>query len=121
MPYRKRIFIIIVLGVFVISYVFFALNYFLLKDQINILEVRQENTETNVKVVHFMSLFIKEVLQSDQEVDFETRLSLENAVRDLKDEEIKKEWDDFTKSNSEIEAQNNVKSLLGVLIDKIQE
>lgn len=119
MPHRTRISIIVLLGLLIISDAFFALNYFLVKKERDTLESKQIEADTNTKVVHFMSLFVKEVLQSDKEVDFETRLSLENAVRDLKDEEIKKEWDRFTGSNSEVEAQNSVKRLLGILVDKI--
>ncbi|MEI8175216.1 MAG: hypothetical protein WCG28_04675 [bacterium] len=78
-------------------------------------------TELNEKVISFASMFINKVLKSEKEVDFETRLSLENAVRDLKDEEVMSEWQNFTASKTEIEAQNSVKKLLGILISKIQK
>ena len=44
----------------------------------------------------------------------ETRLSLENAVRDLKDEEIMAEWQNFIASKTEADAQTSVKKLLGI-------
>ena len=53
-------------------------------------------------------------------MDFETRLSLENAVRDLKDKEVMEEWQNFTGSKTEAEAQNSVKKLLGILINKVR-
>ena len=66
-------------------------------------------------------MFIKDVLQADKEVDFETRLKLENAVRDLKDQEILAGWQSFIDSKTEQDAQSNVKKLLGILISKIQK
>jgi hypothetical protein len=54
-------------------------------------------------------------------VDFDTRLSLENGVRDLKDPEIMAEWQNFTGSKTEADAQNSVKKLLEMLVDKIQK
>ena len=85
------------------------------------IKINQSKVEINTKVINFTSLFVKKVLQADSEVDFETRLSLENAVRDLKDDEIMKEWQNFTGSKTEAEAQNSVKKLLGILINKIQK
>lgn len=73
----------------------------------------------NVKVVNFASLFVSRVLQADREVDFETRLMLENAVRELKDAEILEQWRRFVESGSEAEAQGEVKKLLALLIAKI--
>jgi hypothetical protein len=73
----------------------------------------------NVKVVNFASLFVNRVLQADREVDFETRLMLENAVRELKDAEILEQWRRFVESGSEAEAQGEVKKLLALLIAKI--
>lgn len=117
---KNRIAFIVILGVLIVSNVFFGLNYFLLKNTVQNLELKQLKVDTNTKVLHFTSLFIKEVLQSEKEVNFETRLLLENAVRDLKDEEIRGEWERFTSSNTETEAQESVKRLLGILIEKIQ-
>jgi len=54
-------------------------------------------------------------------LDFETRLSLENSVRDLNDPEIMAEWQNFTNSKTEADAQTSVKTLLGILISKIQK
>ena len=118
---KKRIFIIIVIGVLVISNVFFALNYFSVSKELETTKATESKTELNTKVINFTSLFIKKVLQANIEVDFETRLSLENAVRDLKDPEIMSEWQKFTASSTEAEAQNSVKRLLGILINKIQK
>jgi len=75
----------------------------------------------NKNVVGFMQIFIKQVLKNDKGVDFETRLKLETAVRDLKDEQILASWQKFTDSKTEAEAQSNVKDLLEILADKIKQ
>jgi len=121
MESKKRIVLIIVIGALVIGNVFFALNYFLLNRELNTAYSIRDKAEVNTKVLNFASMFVKKVLQADKEVDFETRLSLENAVRDLKDKEIMEEWQNFTGSKTEGEAQNSVKKLLEILINKIQK
>jgi predicted MPP superfamily phosphohydrolase len=121
METNKRVLLIIVFGALLIGTVFFGLKYYFLSREIHELMSTQAKVETNEKVLTFTSLFIKKVLQADKEVDFETRLSLENAVRNLEDPEIMALWRDFVGSKTEKEAQENVKKLLGVLIDKIQK
>lgn len=118
---KNRIVLMIVIGVLVIGNAFFAPNYFFASKDLQEIKSTQSKTELNGKVVNFTSMFIKKVLQANTEVDFETRLSLENAVRDLKDEQIMAEWQNFTNSKTEAEAQNSVKKLLGILVEKIQK
>ena len=120
MESKKRIVLIIVIGALLIGNVFFAFNYFFLYQDLQTLSAEKDKTETNGRVLNFASMFVKKVLQADSEVDFETRLSLENAVRDLKDKEVMEEWQNFTGSKTEMEAQNSVKKLLEILISKIQ-
>lgn len=71
------------------------------------------------RIVNFTKLFIKKVLVVEGEVDFETRLELENAVRALNDEEIKQQWQKFIESSSEEDAQGQVKVLLSLLMKRI--
>lgn len=73
----------------------------------------------NTMTLNFMKMFIKKVIKSDKEVDFETRLKLENAVRELNDPTILAQWQKFVNSQAEAEAQKNVKDLLEILIDKV--
>lgn len=105
----------------VVGNLFFGYNYFNNYKELKALQTIHIKTELNQKIISFASLFIKKVLQADKEVDFETRLSLENAVRELKDEEIMAEWQNFIGSKTEAEAQNSVKKLLEILINKIQK
>ncbi|MFA6520614.1 MAG: hypothetical protein WCT44_03350 [Candidatus Paceibacterota bacterium] len=118
---NKRALYLIIFGVLLVGNVFFALNYFTTKAELQEIQSTTTKAVLNEKVVNFASMFIKQVLQADKEVDFETRLSLENAVRDLKDEQIMAEWQKFVGSKTEAEAQNSVKRLLGILIGKIQK
>lgn len=119
--HKERIAIVIIIAALVIGNVFFSFNYFTLSKELVKVTSTQSKIEVNQKVINFASLFIKKVLQSNTEVDFETRLSLENAVRELKDEEIMAEWQNFLRSKTEAEAQSSVKKLLGILITKIQK
>ena len=118
---KKRIFIIIVFGILIIVNVFLAFKYVSIAKELQEVKSNQTKVEFNSNVINFTSMFIKKVLQANIEVDFETRLSLENAVRGLKDEEIMTEWQNFTGSKTEAEAQNSVKKLLGILVAKIKK
>lgn len=121
MPNPKRVFIIIIIGVLLIGDAFFGINYFFNYQELQALKSKESKVELNQKVVDFTSMFIKKVLQADKEVDFETRLTLENAVRGLKDEKIMAEWQNFIGSKTERDAQNSVKKLLEILVSKIQK
>ena len=121
MENKNRVFIIIIISALIVGNVLFGLNYFLAYQELKTIKSVQSKVDVNEGVVNFASLFVKKVLQADTEVDFETRLSLENAVRNLKDEAIMAEWQNFIKSKTEKEAQDSVKMLLGILIDKIQK
>ena len=79
-----------------------------------------QTQKTNDKVLEFTKLFIGKVLKAKTEVDFETRLKLENAVRNLEDKEIMIEWSKFIESKTEDGAQEEVKNLLEMLINKIK-
>jgi predicted negative regulator of RcsB-dependent stress response len=76
--------------------------------------------ETNRKVLDFAKMFIDDVLKADGEIDFDTRLKLESAVRSLEDKTIFDAWQRFTGSSTERQAQDAVKDLLSVLVAKIQ-
>lgn len=79
-----------------------------------------ENQKINEKVLDFTKFFIEKVLKAEAEVDFETRLKLETSVRDLNNEEILTQWKKFTESETENQAQEEVKNLLEILIKNIK-
>lgn len=121
MTKEKHIFCIVLISVLIIGNIFFGFNYYINQKNLSNIESKKEKIEFNKKVIDFTSLFIKKVLQADKEVDFETRLSLENGIRDLKDKEIMAEWQNFIGSKTETEAQNSVKKLLEILVEKMHK
>ena len=80
-----------------------------------------EREKTNTKILDFMKVFIDKVVQNDREVDFDTRLDLENRVRELNNQQILDQWNRFTKSGSEAQAQAEVKKLLLLLIAEAEK
>ncbi|MBU2109851.1 hypothetical protein KKB71_02800 [Patescibacteria group bacterium] len=119
MANQKTILIIILLVL--AGSVFFGVKYFAVQKELQQTKTVLETQKTNEKVLEFTKLFIDKVLKAETEVDFETRLKLENAVRNLNDEEILSQWQKFTESKTEAEAQKQVKNLLEVLVNKINK
>ena len=117
---KKRIIFIAVIGMLVVGNAYFALKASSLNGELSAAKKETVAFNRNEKVINFSSLFIDSVLKSGNEVDFDIRLKLENAVRDIKDDEILAQWDKFVKSKTEMEAQEEVKNLLSLLMKKIQ-
>lgn len=115
---KKTIVLIIIVLILAAGNVYFGLNYFLINKEV--MEAREslQKQQLNTKVINFSRLFVEKVLKAEQDISFEERLSLENAVRDLNDKEILTQWEKFTESKTESEAQENVKDLLDVLTKK---
>ena len=109
----------LIIALLIFSNGFFVVEYLEMDNKMNKMSVSLGEVEINDKVLFFSKLFIKEVLQSDGEVSFESRVDLENAVRETEDEEIMSKWKEFTNSKTAPEAQVIVKDLLSILIGKI--
>lgn len=77
--------------------------------------------EANAKrpIAEFNRMFVEKVLKAPGEVSFETRLELENSVRNLGDAEILAQWNKFVNAADEREAQAQVKELLKILAVKM--
>jgi len=56
---------------------------------------------------------------SNQEVDFNTRLTLETMVRNLNDKDILNQWEKFTQASDNQNASTEAKKLLDLLVKKI--
>ena len=82
-------------------------------------KIANERTVSD-KILSFDRLFIENVLKAKGEVSFEDRLQLENAVRDLNDDEILTAWNAFVNSKTQDQAQDAVRYLLGLLARKIK-
>ena len=117
---KKRIIFIAVMGMLIVGNVYSALKASSLNGELSVAKKEISSFNRNAKVINFSRLFIDNVLKTGKEVDFDTRLNLENAVRDIKDDELLAQWNKFTKSQTESDAQNEVKNLLDLLMKKIQ-
>lgn len=117
---KQEVIIIIFVLILIVGNVFFGGQYFNAEKQLKIAQKSLSNQKANEKVINFSKLFVDEVLRSENEISFEVRLKLENAVRNTNDKNIVAAWQKFIESKTEIEAQNNVKDLLEILISSIQ-
>lgn len=118
---NRRLVFIIITGIVVI-----LLGYFITKTVVLSAELKEAKREiaadyTNAQVLSFTKLFVDNVIGTKQEVDFETRLQLENAVRSIKDQEIMAGWNAFVGSKTEEQAQEEASKLISLLIRKISQ
>jgi len=116
----KRLFVIIVILVLIFLNIFQLIKYLEVKRELKEANQAIESRQINENVLNFSKLFIDKVLKAKTEIDFETRLNLENAVRGLKDDEVLAQWNKFVNSKNETEAQDEVKNLLEMLVGKIK-
>jgi len=119
MSLRSAIFFVIILFLLA-GNIYFVVQYSAVKKELKETRIELQTKEFNEKILNFTSLFIAKVLKAEGEIDFETRLQLENAVRNLNDSEILAQWQKFVESKTEIQAQTKVKNLLELLVLKIQ-
>lgn len=110
---RKYVFIALVVAVIVSL----GLNGFLWHS-IGKLNAICETKRINEKVLEFRNMFTEKVLLAEGEVDFDTRLALETAVRGLNDKEIFSQWQKFTNSKDKENASLEAKKLLRMLVQK---
>jgi len=99
--------------------VYFALQAILTSRELADARSQIATDNSDKKILGFSRMFIDDVLNSGKEVDFDTRLKLENAVRDIKDSDILAQWNKFVNSTSEAQAQIEVKNLLALLMEKM--
>jgi len=77
-----------------------------------------QQCQTNKKVLEFRNMFSEKVLIAEKEIDFDTRLSLESAVRNLNDQDVFDQWEKFTNCQTKEDATIEAKKLLKLLIAK---
>lgn len=110
---------LILIFVLLFAVVFLSIKWIELKIELKNKEASFKFQQINVKTVDFTRLFISKVLKNKQEVTLPERLQLENAILDLKDEQIANIWNNFKNSKTDSEAQKNVTELLEALMNKI--
>lgn len=120
MSTKKKILLVVLFFMLVASNIFFIYKFFYLNQELERLRMTGLQTEINQEVLAFTNMFISEVLRSEKEISFETRLALENKVRDIDDKEIFDQWQVFTESQTEEEAQKEVTKLLEILVNKLR-
>ena len=116
---RKKLITWGIIAVLLLGNIVLGVLYFQQSQQMAKVQKELTQRRTNDKVVQFLNLFVANVINTDQEVSFEKRLQLENAVRDINDPEILDKWDVFIKSTTEQDIQAAVRGLLQVLVKKI--
>jgi len=116
---KPKIILVLIL-ILLAGNVFLGVKYFSVVKELRQDQAALQAQKTGDKVLEFTKLFIEKVLKAKTEVDFETRLRLETAVRDLEDEEVLAQWQRFIESRTEVVAQEEVKNLLDVLVGKIK-
>jgi len=116
---KTKLFIIIVVIIFIAGSIYLATMCFLSGTELARIRQQLKAQETNEKVLLFAQLFVDKILLSDGTVNFEDRLKLENAVRDINDKEIFSEWEKFTKSQNDRESQSAVGNLFKFLLSEI--
>jgi len=99
--------------------IFLIFQYVDIQQQLKVAQNDLLSKTTSGNIIAFTQLFVSKVLKAEGEIDFETRLQLENAVRGLGDQEILTQWQKFIESENELGAQQEVKNLLEVLMNKV--
>lgn len=116
---KSKIFWGLIILILFASNVFLGLRYYDVSKELEGTMSTVSTQKYNGQVLSFMKMFIKQVIKSNKEIDFDTRLQLENSVRGLNDPAILAQWQKFVNSQTQDEAQANVKDLLELLVNKI--
>lgn len=116
---KKRLVLIIVISLLIAGNIFLGVQLFLCKSELNRANQSLYTRQINEKTLAFSKLFVEKVLGGGVEVDFEDRLQLENAIREINDQEIFDQWQKFVKSQSDYQAQEEVAKLFTMLLNKI--
>lgn len=116
---KSKLGAVLVVAVLLISNAFTV--YQLLESKKEAGRLREELAASAAKrpIMEFNQLFVEKVLGAEGEVGFETRLELENKVRELGNAEILAQWNKFVNAHTESEAQAEVKGLLSRLAAKM--
>ena len=111
--------LLILIALLLVSNIFFGMQYVAMQKELRQPQNALTTQRINERTLAFTQLFVEKVLKADGEIDFETRLQLENSVRTIDDEEILSQWKKFTESQTEQAAQEEVKNLLSLLVRKV--
>ena len=114
---QKQIYLIVI--ILLLSNIFLGIKYFNasreLKEATSIIAIQEEKT----KFAELNKTFISEVLQAKNEVNYDIRLKLDETIKNINDEDLIAQWQKFTNSKTEREAQEETINLLELLAGKI--
>jgi len=116
---NQRFLVLTLIVILFVSTILLAGQYYVSLQDLRAQKSLLQTYQHNEKILSFTKLFITKVLKAESEVTFEDRLQLENAVRDINNKSILDQWTKFTESKTEAQAQEEVKNLLELLINKI--
>ncbi len=119
MSTTKQVLCVLVFILMLAGLIFFGWEAISLKAQLQAAQKTISQQQVNAKVLSFSKLFVANVLQGGQTVSFDQRLQLENAVRDINDEEIYAAWKKFTNASGQAEVQQDFYGLFNLLLTKL--
>jgi len=102
------------------SDVFFVGQYFVNRKKTEEINQYIVSREQGREVLQFLKLFTARVIKAEGQVSFDDRLILEDAVRNLRDQELWDQWQKFLNSQTSDEAQTNLRDLLDALLTRIE-
>ena len=119
-PILQRRLVFAIISVLFSVCVLLGMQLYISSTELKIKTMTLMDYQTNERILGFTELFIEKVLKSKGEVSFEDRLKLENAVREIGDENILNQWQKFTDSQNNDQAQEECKTLIAMLVGRIQ-
>jgi hypothetical protein len=114
----KKILLVVIIAVLAAGNVFLGWKALVYRGELKTERGAAKAEGINKQVAEFNQLFVEKVLKAQGEIDFDTRLQLENSARAIGDKEILAQWQKFTDSKDQLEAQVEVKNLLSLLAKK---
>ncbi len=115
---KKDTIFVVIITLLLFGNLVFAFKYVQLERNNQKIQNVIEKNQKRQKVLNFGKLFVKEVLKAEGDIEFETRVELEKTIIDLQDETIMNQWNKFLSSETENDAQIEVKELLQLLFEK---
>lgn len=115
---KTRLFTNFLLIVLVAGNIFFSIQYTENLKQESV--VQTDNTAIRIQASKLLKLFVDVVLNTEgKPISYDDRVALENDVRQMKDFEVIKQWDNFVASPNPKMAQENAIAFMKLLTNKL--
>jgi len=115
---QKQIYLIIII-ILLATNLFLGVKYLNTNKELKETKTITVSQTEKTKFTEFNRTFINEVLQAKTEVNYDTRLKLDKMVKDLNDQDLTNQWQKFTTSQTEQEAQDETVKLLGLVAERM--